>query len=144
MDGIVTRLADHKGLPPFGCHDRRPCWLVGSGLTEPREFGDVVNHHRADVLTQLAPAPHEPVDDLFAGIGNPNRSTINDNRALVPCERYPAEPCYQMLGVLRRLRPIRTFGRRRTYPIPLLWLRTAAGNIRGWFPRSLRAIHAVA
>ena len=97
VDGIVARSADHEGLPPFGCHDRRPCWLVGSGLTEPREFGDMVNHHGADVLTQLAPAPHEPVDDLFAGIGHPNRSTINDDRALVPCEGYPAEPCYQIL-----------------------------------------------
>ena len=97
MDGILARSADHEGLPPFGCHDRRPCWFVGSGLTEPREFGDVVDHHGARLLTQLAPAPHEPVDDLLAGIGHPNRSTISDDRALVPCEGYPAEPSYQIL-----------------------------------------------
>jgi hypothetical protein len=42
-----------------------------------------------------------------------------------------------MLGVLRRLRPIRAIGRHRTYPMPTVWLRTAAGNVRGWFPRSL-------
>src|SRR3954471_14108463 len=89
--------ADHEGLPSFGCHDRRPRRLVRSGLTEPGEFGDVVDHHGAGVLTQLAPAPHEPVDNLLARVGNPDWNAVGDDRALVPCQGYPAEPCYQVL-----------------------------------------------
>ena len=73
MDGVVAWLADHEGFPPFLCHLRRPRGLVWSGSAEPDEFGDVVDHHAAGVLAQLAPASHEPVDELFAGVGDPDR-----------------------------------------------------------------------
>jgi len=41
------------------------------------------------------------------------------------------------LGVLRRLRPTRAFGRRRAYPRTAPWQEAATRNARGWFPRSL-------
>ena len=56
MDGVVARAADHEGLPSFGCHERRPRRLVRSGSAELGEFGDVMDHHGASVLTQLAPS----------------------------------------------------------------------------------------
>jgi hypothetical protein len=41
------------------------------------------------------------------------------------------------LGVLRRLRPTRTFGRRRAYPHPPHRLAGRMWSSHGWFPRSL-------
>jgi hypothetical protein len=72
MDDVVAWPTDHEGLSSFAGHDCSPCRLVGSGLVELGEFGDVVDYHGASVLTQLAPAPHEPVDDLLAGVGDPD------------------------------------------------------------------------
>ena len=89
MDDVVARSADHECLPPFGRHDRCPCRLVGSGLTEPGEFGHVVDHHGAGVLTQLAPAPHEPVDNLLARVGNPDWNAVGDDRARTVFRSWP-------------------------------------------------------
>jgi hypothetical protein len=112
----VARTADHDGLPSFGGHERRPRWLVRSGPTELGEFGDLVDHHGASVLTQLTPAPQEPADDLLARVRNPDWNAVGDDRALVPCKGYPAEPRYQVSlavtvnpGFEARARPVRCF-----------------------------------
>ena len=50
---------------------------------------------------------------------------------------FPMCTGFPRLGVLRRLRPARAFGRRRAYPRPAPWPGDGHGNVRGRFPRSL-------
>jgi hypothetical protein len=58
------------------------------------ERGDLVDGHCGAVLAQLAPPLAEPVDQLLAGVADPGRGGVTDDRAPVLLEGNPAEPCY--------------------------------------------------
>ena len=97
MDGVVTRVADHEGLTPFPCHERRPCELAYV-LFEAGEVADLVYCHLARVPAQLAPSSKEPADQFFSRVGDlVGGSAIGKDRLLVPHQGYPAEPCDQWL-----------------------------------------------
>src|SRR5688572_439299 len=90
-------MADHEGLAPLPDHEGRPRGLAWSWRPEPSELGDLMDNHRAVLLAELAPARAEPVDQLLAGCGHRDRNGVGDEPVVVSQERYPAEPCYQVL-----------------------------------------------
>jgi hypothetical protein len=97
VDDVVARTADHKGLPLFLDHERRPFGLALSGLVETGELPDLVDNHLAWFLAKFAPSRQEPGDQLLSGVGDPVGDAVNDDRVLVSCKRYPAEPWDQWL-----------------------------------------------
>ena len=97
VDVLVACRADDKGLAPHSCHERGPRGLARPGPAEVAERGDLVNGHRGAVLAQLAPPLAEPVDQLLAGIADPGRGGVMDDRSPVLPEGDPAESCYQVL-----------------------------------------------
>ena len=110
----MAGLADYEGLSPFPGHEGGPRGLVWSWFAEPGELGDLVDCHRAVLPAQLAPAGAEPMDQLLVGCEHQDRNGIGNDRVLVSRERYPAEPCYQVLlavamdrGLKARARPVR-------------------------------------
>lgn len=56
-----------------------------------------MNYHLVRLSTQLAPPFEEPHDQLLAGVRELGRDAVDEDRSLVACEGYPAEPCDQRL-----------------------------------------------
>ena len=97
MDGVVAGAADHQGLAPLPGHDGHPRGLACSGFAEAGEVADLVHEHSARVPAQLAPSGKEPGDQFLARVGDPAGDAVSDDRVLVACEGYPAEPGDQWL-----------------------------------------------
>jgi hypothetical protein len=76
MDGVVAGGADHQGFAAPFHHELCPCGLCRSGWAEVGEFSDVVNRDVAVVPADLAPAPKQPLRQLFASIGDPFRGAV--------------------------------------------------------------------
>ena len=86
--------ADDEGLAPHFRHECGPRGLARPSHAEVLERGDLVDGHCGAVLAQLAPPLAEPVDQLLAGVADPGRGGVTDDRAPVLLEGNPAEPCY--------------------------------------------------
>ena len=82
MDPGMAVGADDEGLAPHLCHECGPRGLARPGPAELLERGDLVDCHRGAVLAQLAYPLGEPVDQLLAGVADPGRGGVTDDRAL--------------------------------------------------------------
>jgi hypothetical protein len=56
-----------------------------------------VHDHVAGLLAYLAGPLEEPQGQLLAGVGDPHRDAVVEDRLPLPFQRYPAEPCDQRL-----------------------------------------------
>src|SRR6266851_10431451 len=65
------------------------------GLAEVGEFTDVMNNHIVLLLTDLASSPEQPERHLLAGVDDPFRDAVGDDRFGLPYQRYSTEPCDQ-------------------------------------------------
>src|SRR3974377_2435488 len=93
MDGVMAFRADHERLAPPFHHEPSPSGLFRSGFAEIGELADLVNCHAARLPANLAFSPEQPQGQLFAGIGDPFRNAVGEDRPGLPFQRYSAEPC---------------------------------------------------
>jgi hypothetical protein len=89
--------ADDEGLAPHFRHEGGPRGLAWPGSAGFVERGNLVGGDRGSVLAQLAPPLAGPGDQLLAGVADPGRGGVVDDRAPVLPEGDPAESCYRVL-----------------------------------------------
>jgi hypothetical protein len=65
--------------------------------SEAGEFADLVNCHLVRLPRQLAPPFEEPGYQFLAWVRSLGEDAVDEDRGLVACEGYPAEPCDQRL-----------------------------------------------
>src|SRR5918997_3556226 len=91
----VAGYADHEGFTSPFRHELGPHGLCRSGLAEVGEFADVVNNGIVRLLADLTFSREQPKWQLFAGVADPFRDAVVEDRFLLPLQWYPAEPCDQ-------------------------------------------------
>src|SRR5580693_2576836 len=89
MDPGMAVGADDEGLAPHLRHEGGPRGLARPWFAELLERGDLVDDHRGAVLAQLAYPLEKPVDQLLAGVADPGRGGVTDDRAPVLPEGNP-------------------------------------------------------
>ena len=84
MDGVVAGGADHQGFAAPFHHELCPCGLCRSGVAEVGKLSDVVNRDLVLLLADLASAPEQPFGQLFAGVDDPFRGAVDEDRLRLP------------------------------------------------------------
>src|SRR5215472_11319030 len=95
MNSVMAFRADHECFAPPFRHQPCPFGLSWSRLAEVGELADVVNCHVARLPADLAFPAEQPQGQFFAGVADPFRDAVGDDRLSLSLEWYPAEPCDQ-------------------------------------------------